>query len=57
MSRYPSSMGEQTLLYKVVAVGPIVRLTAVCYLGGDYLQFPGLAQAEFEQAMVDAILL
>ena len=50
-------MGEQTLLYKVVAVGPIVRLTAVCYLGGDYLQFPGLAQAEFEQAMVDAILL
>lgn len=40
-----------------MAVGPIARLTAVYYLVGDYLELPGLAQAEFEQAVADAVLL
>ena len=33
------------------------QVDAVYYLVGDYLQLPGLAQAEFEQAVADAILL
>ena len=27
------------------------------YLVGDYLELPGLAQAEFEQAIADAVLV
>lgn len=38
-------------LIKAVDVGLIVCLTAVYYLVGDYLELPGLAQAEFEQAV------
>ena len=63
-SRWPSAVGQQTLLSplgtngnKAVAVGLIVCLTAVYYLVGDYLELPGLAQAEFEQAVADAVLL
>ncbi|MBM6914999.1 zf-HC2 domain-containing protein [Gemmiger formicilis] len=33
------------------------RVDAVYYLVGDYLQLPGLAQDEFEQAAAEAILL
>ena len=33
------------------------QVDAVYYLVGDYLQLPGLAQAEFEQAVADAVLL
>ena len=33
------------------------QVDAVYYLVGDYLKLPGLAQAEFEQAVVDAVLL
>ena len=33
------------------------QVDAVYYLVGDYLELPGLAQAEFEQAVADAVLL
>lgn len=33
------------------------QVDAVYYLVGDYLQLPGLAQAEFERAVADAVLL
>ena len=41
---------------------PIPLLCKMCirdsyYLVGDYLELPGLAQAEFEQAVADAVLL
>ena len=33
------------------------QVDAVYYLVGDYLELPGLAQAEFEQVVADAVLL
>lgn len=33
------------------------EVDAVYYLVGDYLELPGLAQAEFEQAIADAVLV
>ena len=33
------------------------QVDAVYYLVGDYLELPGLAQAEFEQGVADAVLL
>lgn len=33
------------------------QVDAVYYLVGDYLELPGLAQSEFEQAVADAVLL
>ena len=33
------------------------EVDAVYYLVGDYVELPGLSQAEFEQAMEDAVLL
>lgn len=34
-----------------------LQVDAVYYLVGDYLELPGLAQAEFEQAIADAVLV
>ena len=35
----------------------LLQVDAVYYLVGDYLELPGLAQAEFEQAIADAVLV